>query len=154
MCFRQQPALRRLGCVLATLIGLALVASACTSGSGGDVVVRPFSEVQDGAVSFEVDPGDPSRGIFRVTTAEPMICAVVWGEDGSFGRFNNSQSMSGTGITVHDVVLPDVEAGVEYHYIVQGTTADGTLYRSDEARSGPAAATATAPTWLSTSASP
>jgi len=39
--------------------------------------------------------------------------------------------MNGTGIEQHDVVLPDVEAGVEYRYVVQGTTADGTLYRSD-----------------------
>lgn len=66
-----------------------------------------------------------------MTTTEPMICAIVWGEDDSFGRFNNSLSMNGTGIEQHDVVLPDVEAGVEYRYVVQGTTADGTLYRSD-----------------------
>jgi len=80
---------------------------------------------------FEGDPTDPRRGILRVTTTEPMICAIVWGEDDSFGRFNNSLSMNGTGIEQHDVVLPDVEAGVEYRYVVQGTTADGTLYRSD-----------------------
>ena len=42
-----------------------------------------------------------------------MICAIVWGEDDSFGRFNNSQSMNGTGIVDHDVVLPEVEPGVE-----------------------------------------
>ena len=60
-----------------------------------------------------------------------MICAIVWGDDDTFGRFNNSLSMNGTGITQHDVVLPDVEAGVTYQYVVEGTTADGTWYRSD-----------------------
>jgi hypothetical protein len=80
---------------------------------------------------FELDPSDPSRGIFHVTTTEPMICAIVWGIDGSFGRFNNSLSMNGTGIEQHDVSLPDVQPGVTYTYIVQGTTADGTLYRSE-----------------------
>src|SRR4029079_12585018 len=52
-------------------------------------------------------------------------------DDDTFGRFNNSLAMNGTGITQHDVVLPDVEAGVTYRYIVEGTTADGTWYRSD-----------------------
>ncbi|MEO5842322.1 MAG: hypothetical protein ABIU08_26495 [Acidimicrobiales bacterium] len=39
--------------------------------------------------------------------------------------------MNGTGIVQHDVSLPDIEAGVTYTYVFQGTTADGTLYRSD-----------------------
>lgn len=66
-----------------------------------------------------------------VTTSEPMVCVIVWGEDDSFGRFNNSLSMDGTGIEQHDVVLPDVQPGVEYRFVVQGSTADGTLYRSE-----------------------
>ena len=93
--------------------------------------MRPFSEVQDGDLVFEADASDPGRGIFRVTTTEPMICAIVWGEDDSLGRFNNSLAMDGTGIEQHDVVLPDVEPGREHRFLVQGTTADGTLYRSE-----------------------
>ena len=122
--------------VLGALLTLAGCAHDATSAatpppSGAAVVARPFSEVQASAFSFAPDPTDPSRAIFRVTTTEPMICAIVWGDDDSFGRFNNSLSMNGTGIVEHDVVLPDVEAGVEYQYVVQGTTADGTWYRSD-----------------------
>jgi hypothetical protein len=94
--------------------------------------VRPSDEVQDSDFTFEADPVDQTRGIFRVTTTEPMIFAIVWGEDADFGRFDNSRSMDGTGIVDHDVVLPEVEAGVEYRSIVQGTTADGTLHRSEE----------------------
>jgi hypothetical protein len=112
-----------------------LLAAAC-GGSDNDesataVEVRPFEQVQDSKLVFEADSTDPSRAVFRVATTEPMVCAIVWGEDGSFGRFNNSLSMNGTGITDHNVVLPDVEAGVTYSHVVQGTTADGTLYRSD-----------------------
>ena len=125
-----RPAWR--GWWLAALASASLVASC-----GGDdspsasPQVRPFDEVRASELVFEADPTDPGRAIFRVTTTEPMICAIVWGEDESFGRFNNSLSMNGTGIEQHDVVLPDVEPGVTYRYVVQGTTADGTLYRSD-----------------------
>lgn len=118
----------------------ALVAAGCSSGGEGtgaanaavtDVEVRPFSEIQDGEVAFEADPLDPEAGIFRVTTTEPAICAIVWGETDDFGRFNNSLAMNGTGIIQHDVGLPDLEPGREYSYVLQGTTADGTLYRSE-----------------------
>jgi len=106
---------------------------ACSADEGGEAVVRPFEDVQASPLSFEADPNDPTSAIFRVTTTEPMICAIVWGEDDSFGRFNNSLSMNGTGITQHDVVLPDIQPGRTYRYVVQGTTADGTLYRSEVA---------------------
>lgn len=115
----------------------ALVTTACSgpfspsSGSASDVQVRPFTEIQDGPVSFEADPLDPNAGIFRVTTTEPAICAIVWGETEHLGRFNNSLAMNGTGIIQHDVELPDLEPGREYVYVLQGTTADGTLYRGE-----------------------
>lgn len=115
---------------LALALVVTLAVAAC-GGGDGDPEVRAFSEVQEGELAFEADPTDPTRGVFRVSTTEPMICAIVWGEDASYGRFNNSLAMNGTGIVDHDVVLPDVEPGTEYHFVVQGTTADGTLYRSE-----------------------
>ena len=109
---------------------LMVLIVACDGGAG-DVEIRPFEEVQASDLTFEADPTNPTRGVFRVETTEPMICAIVWGETGDLGRFNNSLNMAGTGIVQHDVFLPDVEPGVEYHYVVQGTTADGILYRSE-----------------------
>jgi hypothetical protein len=79
---------------------------------------------------FEADPTDPGRGIFRVTTTEPMICAIVWGETEELGNFNNSLEMNGTGIVDHDVFLPGAVPGETYFFRVQGSTADGTLYAS------------------------
>lgn len=114
-----------------TLVVVALLASACGADLEADAAVRPFSEVQDSEFSFEADPTNPGRGIFRVTTTEPMICAIVWGDDSGLGNLNNSLDMAGTGIIQHDVFLPGAEPGVEYTFVVQGTTADGTLYRSD-----------------------
>lgn len=118
---------------LVLLAVASVVLAACGSGSSGGTEVHAFSEVQATEFVFEGDPLDPSRGIFRVETTEPMICAIVWGETEALGRFNNSLSMNGTGITDHDVLLPNAEPGRTYHYLVQGTTADGTLYRSEPA---------------------
>jgi hypothetical protein len=119
-------------------VGAVLVVMATGSIAGASTppppladVARPFSEVQAAPLAFEADPTDPARGIFRVTTSEPMICAIVWGPTEALGHFNNSLSMNGTGIVDHDVVLPGIEHGREYFYIVQGTTADGTWYRSE-----------------------
>lgn len=142
--------------LLAIVASLAVVAAACGTGRNdtdmdtGGSVVRPFREVQDSDFRFEADPADPTRGIFHVKTTEPMICAIVWGTDSSFGRFNNSLAMNGTGIVDHDVFLPDVEPGATYHYIVEGTTADGTLYRSKDStfviqRTGTGSTTTEAP---------
>lgn len=115
------------------LTPLLLVLAACSTGGDTptEAEVRPFEEIQATDVVFEADPLDTSRGIFRVDTTEEAICAIVWGETDDFGRFNNSLTMNGTGIIEHDVVLPDLEQGREYAYVLQGTTADGTLYRSE-----------------------
>ncbi len=133
------------------LLGLVLLAAACSSSdsasaessrsdsgsdnSPGDSAslgeLLPFADVQDTDFVFEGDPTNPGRGIFRMKTTEPMICAIVWGETEGFGNFNNSLSMNGTGIIDHDVVLPGAEAGKTYFFRVQGTTADGSQYRSE-----------------------
>jgi F5/8 type C domain len=111
---------------------LALVAVACGSDDpNASSDVRPFSEVQASEFVFEADPTNLERGIFRVTTTEPMICAIVWGPTEGLGNFNNSLAMNGTGIVEHDVFLPGAVAGEPYYFRVQGSTADGTLYTSE-----------------------
>ncbi|MGH9132644.1 MAG: discoidin domain-containing protein [Ilumatobacteraceae bacterium] len=116
--------------------GIVLLAAGCGSGddsgaSAGDV--RPFAEVQADEFAFEADPTNAERGIFRVSTTEPMICAIVWGETEDLGRLNNSLAMNGTGIVEHDVFLPGALPGRTYYFRVQGSTEDGTLYQSDMA---------------------
>ncbi len=120
--------------VAAALAALAVVAAAC-SGGGGDepaeASVLPFSMVQASDFAFEGDPTFPDRGIFRVTTTEPMICSITWGPTEAMGSQNNSLDMNGTGIVDHDVLLPGAEAGETYFFRVQGSTADGQLYQSE-----------------------
>ena len=85
--------------------GAALLALATAAGCSSDpqpadsvgVAVRPFEEVQASPFEFAADPTDPQHGIFKMTTSEPMICAIVWGDAEALGRFNNSLSINGTG---------------------------------------------------------
>ncbi len=112
-------------------IVLALVFAAAACGSDGEAEVYPFSEIQGSELSFELDPLDPTRGIFRVTTTEPSICSITWGPTESLGNQNNSLSMNGTGIIQHDVQLPGAVGGETYYFTVQGATADGRLFKSD-----------------------
>ena len=118
--------------VAAIVLSLAIAAAACGSDEGSDDVL-PFSEIQDSEFLFELDPLDPGRAIFRVTTTEPSICSITWGPTEALGNLNNSLSMNGTGIIQHDVVLPGAEAGQTYFFSVQGSTADGRLFRSEVA---------------------
>jgi hypothetical protein len=130
---------RRVVGVLCALAATGLLAG-CGSDEGGagpvasagDVAaVLPFADVQAGDFVFEADPTSVDRGIFHVTTTEPMICAIVWGETEALGNFNNSVAMNGTGIVQHDVFLPGAVAGTTYYFRVQGSTADGSIYSSD-----------------------
>jgi hypothetical protein len=123
---------RRLVLLLTALV--ALVAAACSDGdaeTSSDAPVRPFLDVQDSDLVFEMDPDDPARAIFRVTTTIPMICSITWGPTEELGNQNNSLTMDGTGIEQHDVVLPGAEPGEEYFFSVQGADAEGNLYKSE-----------------------
>src|SRR5207248_8450964 len=82
--------------------------------SGGRV--HPFSEVQSAPVTFEAGTARPGQVLAHVRTKHDLICAFVWGESPALGRFNNAQSMNGTGISDHIVALPGAEAGHTYHY--------------------------------------
>ena len=124
--------LRLVGAAVAAL----LLGTAC--GGGGDdkasaaspAELRPFSEMQAGEITFEPDGMHAGRVLAHVHTKQDMICAFVWGETEALGRFNNSLSMNGSGISDHVVSLPGAEAEKTYHYIVEGAAKDGTLYRS------------------------
>ncbi len=129
--------LRPLG---ALILALALVAAACgdddvdgdaASGQGASNALLPFELIQDSEFTFDVDAFDTTRGLFHVTTTEPTICSITWGETTELGNINNSLTMNGTGIIQHDVPLPGAEPGKTYHFTVQGSTADGRVFQSE-----------------------
>lgn len=116
--------------VFAGLVVAAPLIAAC-GGGGDEAEVRPFAEVQADEFVFENDPTSSERGILRVTTTEPMICAIVWGETEDPGSFNTSLAMNGTGSVDHDALPAGAEPGATYLFHVKGWTADRTLYQSE-----------------------
>ena len=118
---------------LFAVVALATSLAACggddSAAERGEIL--PFELVQDSEFTFELDPLDPSRAVFRVTTTEPMICSITWGPTPELGNLNNSLSMDGSGIIQHDVPLPGAEPGETYHFTVQGSTADGRVFQSE-----------------------
>lgn len=120
--------------VLLVVVAVALVSGACSADDGDATAtadVRPFLDVQDSDLVFEMDPSAPGRALFHVTTTIPMICSITWGPTEELGNQNNSLTMDGTGIEQHDVVLPGAEPGERYFFSVQGSDAEGNLYRSE-----------------------
>lgn len=115
------------------LVAFLLLTSACSTGDDDSpgVSVRPFADVQDSELAFEIDPNHPGRAIFHVTTTVPMICSITWGESEALGNQNNSLTMEGTGIEEHDVILPGARPDTEYFFTVQGADAEGNLFKSE-----------------------
>lgn len=119
------------------LLALALLIGACGSaGSDGaadgavDVEVRPLDEVLDSPIVVTADPSGTSATV-SLTTTIPLACAAIYGQDDTFGQVATDADMAGAAIIDHDPVLLGLEPATTYQYVLQGSDAAGTLYRSE-----------------------
>ncbi|MDP9428425.1 MAG: discoidin domain-containing protein [Actinomycetota bacterium] len=144
---RRTPALgprERLGRLLPAAAVALLLAGCGGAGSAGQEV-RAAEQVFVEDPVVEPDLSGTSATL-RVVTDREMACAVVFGRDESLGDgIATDDDMGGGAHTDHAAVMRNLEPDTEYFYRVQGSGADGKLYRSElrTFRTPPATAVAT-----------
>jgi hypothetical protein len=115
--------------VVAAILVTALVAS---GDDGSDADVRPLEEIVASDIVFEPDPA--GRGIVvRLTTSIDVVCAVSFGPTPALGFVATDGDMAGGGHRDHNPLLPGLEPGTSYHYVLSGVGPDGVLYQSEPA---------------------
>ena len=115
--------------VTALAVLTACAQPAETPAGGEDV--RAAEAVFEEEPVVEPDPSGESA-VLRVSTRMDMACAVVFGRERSLGDgIATDADMGGGAHADHEAVLRGLEPDTEYFYRVQGSGADGNLYRSE-----------------------
>lgn len=108
---------------------VAVLLAACTGAPEG-VEVQPIEAILGSDIVVEPDASG-TVAILRVDTTIPVVCAVVYGIDEGFGSIATDDDMAGGAHRDHAPRMTGLEPDTEYQYVLQGSDADGTLYRSD-----------------------
>ena len=129
------------------VFSMAVMASAC--GSDTPVGVEDSSanlsdstEVTTAAIrSIDEVAVDGPPTITNITATDailifnssiPLACAVVYGKTAEYGMIATDQDMNAGAHIDHHPFMPGLEPDTLYHYRVQGSAADGTLYIGED----------------------
>ena len=93
--------------------------------------IRPLSEIYTDSPP-EVINITNSHATLSFVSSVPLACAVVYGKSNEFGMIAVDQDMNGGAHTDHSPLMSGLEPDTEYHYRVQGSAADGTIYIDEE----------------------
>ena len=110
--------------------GVVLVIAGCSGADGADVAIEPIEPILAGEIEIDVDPSGTTAD-FSVATNIPVACAVVYGTDASFGSIAVDNDMQDGAHVDHGPLLTGLMPDTEYHYVLQGSDAAGTIYRSE-----------------------
>lgn len=117
--------MKRLLLAVGPLLLLAL--AACSPSAQ----VRPISEVTaDQPPEITNISGQDATLLFE--SSNPLACSVVYGETTEYGLLATDSDMAGGAHSNHSPLLTGLQPDTTYHFRVQGTAADGTMYRSDD----------------------
>jgi hypothetical protein len=114
----------------AGLAAVLLVMVGCSGTDDADVAIEPIEPILASAIDIAVDPSGTTAD-FTVDTNIPVACAVVYGTDDSFGLIAVDNDMQGGAHLDHGPVLAGLTPDTEYRYVLQGSDAAGTIYRSE-----------------------
>ncbi len=119
--------------VPATLLFAAVVVfatqSAGQSVKAPELTIRPIEDVFTDGPPRIVDLSEQDGTLLFVSSV-PLACSVVYGETPAFGQVAVDQDMAGGAHTNHHPAIAGLKPDTLYHYRVQGTATDGTLYAS------------------------
>lgn len=108
----------------------AALVAACSSSGDRAVEVLPIEDIVAGEIVVEPDASGRSATV-AVDTTIPVACAVVYGTDEGFGSIATDADMQGGAHTDHTPLLTGLEPATAYRFVLQGSDADGNLYRSE-----------------------
>ena len=108
----------------------ALLLTACGNGTDDTTSIQPIEAILDSDIDIAIDPSGTTATL-AVDTTIPVACAVIYGTDDTYGSIAVDNDMQGGAHHNHGPLLTGLEPDTEYRYILQGSDAAGTVYRSD-----------------------
>ena len=102
---------------------------------GDSYEIRTIGEITAGTPPQIEDITD-ADAVLIFESSIPLACSVVYGTSTAYGRISVDQDMDGGAHSDHHPLLLGLEPDTEYHYRVQGTASDGTLYVGEDGTFG------------------
>ena len=112
------------------LAAVAILIAACGNGSDDTADIEPIEAILASDIDITVDPSGTTATL-AVDTTIPVACAVIYGTDDTYGSIAVDNDMQGGAHHNHEPLLTGLQPDTEYHYVLQGSDAAGTIYRSD-----------------------
>lgn len=115
--------------IIAIMAAVALLLAACSTNDEASPI-EPIEPILASAIELTFDPSGTTAAL-TVDTTIPVACAVIYGTDDTYGAIAVDNDMQGGAHHDHGPLLAGLAPDTEYQYILQGSDAAGTIYRSD-----------------------